>query len=448
IGTDAFQEIDTYGLTIPITKHNFLVRSAAELLEVIPLAFHIAESGRPGPVVIDVPKDVQLQECTFDKWPEFLPPTKQSILTKDKAVEIATMINASERPILFVGAGIIESKAEKQLLQIAEKNNIPVTSTLRGLGCFQPSHPLYLGMIGMHGTKYANQLIEEADLVIALGVRFDDRATGKVSEFCKNAKIIHVDIDKAEINKIKPSHISVNADIINFIETVEPYVVRDVRAQWLKEVNEKKKELPYVSAPDNDDVFHPLRIIREIASHVPSDTIISTDVGQHQMWVAMKYPFTKSRTFLSSGGLGTMGFGVPAGIGAALANPDKKVVCFSGDGSLLMNIQEMATIAEQKPNLAIVLFNNGYLGLVRQQQELFFGQKYIASQFQVIPDFAAIAKAFGITAIDLEKSVNPLQDLESALALQEPVFINVPIKYSENVFPMVPPGAANKTMID
>jgi acetolactate synthase-1/2/3 large subunit len=447
IGTDAFQEIDTYGLTIPITKHNFLVRSASELLEVIPLAFHIAESGRPGPVVIDVPKDVQQQECTFDAWPEFLAPVRQSVLTKDKAEEIAGMINASTRPIFFVGAGIIESKAEKQLLQLAEKNNIPVTSTLRGLGCFPPSHPLYLGMIGMHGTKYANQLIEEADLVIALGVRFDDRATGKVSEFCKNATIIHVDIDKAEINKIKPSHVSVNADILNFIELVAPNVVSDSRIQWLSEIKEKKNELPYVSAPDNGDPFHPLRIISEVAKNVPSDTIISTDVGQHQMWVAMKYPFTKSRTFLTSGGLGTMGFGVPAGIGAALANPDKKVVCFSGDGSLLMNIQEMATIAEQKPNLTIILFNNGYLGLVRQQQELFFGQKYIASQFHALPDFTVIAKGFGLTAIDLEKSDNPLQDLESALALKEPVFINVPIKYSENVFPMVPPGAANKTMI-
>ncbi len=447
IGTDAFQEIDTYGLTIPITKHNFLVRSASELLEVIPLAFHIAESGRPGPVVIDVPKDVQLQECTFDAWPEFLVPVRQNVLTKEKAEEIAGMINASARPIFFVGAGIIESKSENQLLRLAEKNNIPVTSTLRGLGCFPPSHPLYLGMIGMHGTKYANQLIEEADLVIALGVRFDDRATGKVSEFCKNATIIHVDIDKAEINKIKPSHVSVNADILNFIESVAPNVALDSRIQWLNEIKEKKNELPYVSAPDNGDPFHPLRIISEVAKNVPSNTIISTDVGQHQMWVAMKYPFTKSRTFLTSGGLGTMGFGVPAGIGAALANPDKKVVCFSGDGSLLMNIQEMATIAEQKPNLTIILFNNGYLGLVRQQQELFFGQKYIASQFHALPDFTVIAKGFGLTAIDLEKSDNPLQDLEKALALHEPVFINVPIKYSENVFPMVPPGAANKTMI-
>lgn len=449
MGTDAFQEIDTYGLTIPITKHNFLVRSASELLEVIPLAFQIAESGRQGPVVIDVPKDVQLQSCEFDEWPEFLDPIKiQVIFTEEKARRIAGMINVSERPILFIGGGIIESGAEKQLLQLAEKNNIPVTSTLRGLGCFPPSHPLYLGMIGMHGTKYSNILIEESDLVIALGVRFDDRATGKVSEFCRNAKIIHVDIDKAEINKIKPSEVSVNSDIIHFIEAIAPFVQSHDRSQWLDKIIKRKNEFPYVSAPDNGDPFHPLRIISEVAMAVPRDTIITTDVGQHQMWVAQAYPFTSSRTLLTSGGLGTMGFGVPAAIGAALSHPGKKVVCFSGDGSVLMNIQELATIADLKPNIAIILFNNGHLGLVRQQQELFFEQNYIASQFHVTPDFVAIAKGFGLMAIDLELSSSPLEDLEKALALQEPVFINVPIKHSENVFPMVPPGAANKTMLD
>ncbi len=447
MGTDAFQEIDTYGLTIPITKHNFLVRSAAELLEVIPLAFHIAESGRPGPVVIDVPKDVQMQECEFEQWPEFKPAQQYKLMPIETAHKIARMINNAIRPVLLVGAGIIESKSENLLLRLANKSNIPVTSTLRGLGCFPPTHPLYIGMIGMHGTKYANQLIEEADLVIALGVRFDDRATGKVSEFCKEAKIIHVDIDKAEINKIKSSHESVNTDITGFLESVNPHIETNSRSAWMERVRQKKKELPYIDAPENGDFFHPLSIIKAVASHVPSDSIITTDVGQHQMWVAMKYPITQSRTFLTSGGLGTMGFGVPVAIGAALANPQKKVVCFSGDGSLLMNIQELATIADLKPNIVILLFNNGYLGLVRQQQELFFGQKYIASQFQSIPDFTAIAKGFGLLAIDLEKSPDPQQELAKALTTTGPVFINVPIKYSENVFPMVPPGSANKTMI-
>lgn len=349
--------------------------------------------------------------------------------------------------LLLIGAGIIESKAEDLLLQLAERNSLPVTSTLRGLGCFPPKHSLYLGMIGMHGTKYANQLIEEADLVIALGVRFDDRATGLASEFCKNATIIHVDIDKAEINKIKPTHEGINADVRDFLEKINPLIEINSRVSWMSTVAQKVKELPYIKAPENGEFFHPLSIIDHVASQVPSDTIITTDVGQHQMWVAMKYPIVQSRSFPTSGGLGTMGFGVPVAIGAALANPKKKVVCFSGDGSFLMNIQELATISDLRPNITILLFNNGHLGLVRQQQELFFGQKYIASKFQSNSDFTAIAKGFGLLAIDLEKSQNPQQDLAKALKTSEPVFINVPILHTANVLPMVPPGGANRTMI-
>jgi acetolactate synthase-1/2/3 large subunit len=447
LGTDAFQEIDTYGLTIPITKHNFLVRSAKELLEVVPLAFEIAENGRPGPVVIDVPKDVQIQECEFDQWPTFKVTQQSRAMSANTARRMAARINKAARPILLVGAGIIESKSENLLLQLAQKNNIPVTATLRGLGCFPPTHHLYLGMIGMHGTKYANQLIEEADLVIALGVRFDDRATGQVSEFCKKAQIIHVDIDPSEINKIKPAHESVNADVSGFLEAINPLIEVNNRLTWMRSITQKMKELRYIEVSKNDDFFHPLSIIKEVATHVPSDTIITTDVGQHQMWVAMKYPITQSRTFLTSGGLGTMGFGVPTAIGAALANPHKKVVCFTGDGSFLMNIQELATIADLRPNITILLFNNGHLGLVRQQQELFFDQKYIASKFQSTPDYTKIAQGFGLLAIDLEKSQDPLQDLTQALQSKEPIFVNVPIKYTENVFPMVPPGGANHTMI-
>jgi acetolactate synthase-1/2/3 large subunit len=447
IGTDAFQEIDTYGLTIPITKHNFLARSAGELLEIIPEAFRIAESGRPGPVVIDVPRDVQLQEHTFEKWPDFHEKNIQDKIDKDNLSIIAGKINNSAQPVILYGAGIIESGSEELLLELAEKNNIPVASTLRGLGAFNPSHPLYLGMLGMHGTKYANQLTEQADLVIALGFRFDDRATGKVAEFCKNAQIIHVDIDKAEIGKIKPANLSINADLHTFLESVIPLAEVNSREEWINKVNSLREQMPYVKAPENGDVFHPLRIIDEVAAHVPDDTIITTDVGQHQMWVAMKYPFRRSRTFLTSAGLGTMGFGVPAALGAALANPGKKVVCFSGDGSFMMNMQEMATIAEEKPNMVILLFNNGYLGLVRQQQELFYDKKFIGSQFHALPDFTLIAKGFGIKAFDLSKEENPLTVLKNALKYNDPVFINIPINFSENVFPMVPPGAANKTMI-
>jgi acetolactate synthase I/II/III large subunit len=448
IGTDAFQEIDTYGLTIPITKHNFLVRSTSELPEIIIEAFHIAESGRPGPVVIDIPKNIQSEVCNIELMPEFKTPEKYDFIDDEKVDEIIKTINTAQKPLLFVGAGIIESKAEKLLYQLATRNNIPVTSTLRGLGCFPPNHHLYVGMIGMHGTKYANQLMEEADVVIALGVRFDDRATGKLNEFCQNATLIHVDIDKSEINKLKMAHLSIHASVKEVIRHIFPGIAENQRLSWLQEVELKKGELPYVEAPDNGYPFHPLRIIDKVASVVPENTIITTDVGQHQMWVAMKYPFSASRTFLTSGGLGTMGFGVPVAIGAALANPEKKVVCFSGDGSFLMNIQELATIAEQKCNIAIIIFNNGYLGLVRQQQELFFDQKYIGSKFHAIPDFAGIAKNFGILSVDLEKSEHPLDDLEQALNVEGPMLINVPIHYSENVFPMVPPGGVNKIMLD
>ncbi len=447
IGTDAFQEIDTYGLTIPVTKHNFLVRSAKDLLKVIPEAFCIAESGRPGPVVIDVPRDVQLQEVEFDEWPCFTEKKVRDNIDRTILKEIACEINNSLRPAILFGAGIIESGSEELLAELAEKNNIPVISTLRGLGAFDPSHPLYLGMVGMHGTKYANHITDQADLVLALGFRFDDRATGKASGFCRNARIIQVDIDKTEIGKIKAVHRHVNADLNAFLKAAIPLVNTDQRRDWIARVADIKDSMPYVKAPLNGDIFHPLRIIDEVAASVPEDTIITTDVGQHQMWVAMKYPFRRSRTFLTSGGLGTMGFGVPAAIGAALAWPGRKVVCFSGDGSFLMNIQEMATIAEQKPNLAILLFNNGYLGLVRQQQELFYEKKFIASEFQARPDYALIASGFGIISFDLEKESNPLDTLRNALKAEGPVFVNIPIDFSENVFPMVPPGSANSIMI-
>lgn len=448
IGTDAFQEIDTYGLTIPITKHNFLVRSTADLLKIIPEAFYIAESGRPGPVVIDVPKDVQTGFCNVESWPEFKSPVRDTEIDDSVIAQIAETITTAQKPLLFVGAGIIESGSEKLLFQLAAKNSIPVASTLRGLGCFPPDNPLFVGMIGMHGTRYANQLMEEADVVIALGVRFDDRATGKVNEFCKNAGIIHVDIDKSEINKIKSANLSVNADIRKTLQLIIPEIPVNKRAGWLREVEAMKSGFPYLQIPEDGDHFHPVRIIKEVAAMVPGDSIITTDVGQHQMWVAQAYPFSVSRTFLTSGGLGTMGFGVPVAIGAALANPSRKVICFSGDGSLLMNLQELATIAEQKCNVTIILFNNGYLGLVRQQQQLFYDQKYIGTRFDSSPDFAGIAENFGIRAYDLQYSQNPEKELEEALSHDEPVFINVPINYKENVFPMVPPGAANKIMID
>lgn len=447
IGTDAFQEIDTYGLTIPITKHNFLVRTVEELLTVIPEAFHIAESGRPGPVVIDIPKDIQQQSCTFEKWPEFKEISNAPAVSEKQAAEIAEMINGAQKPIILAGGGVNNEDPAGLLLQLAEYNNIPVTFTMRALGAFPPDHRLSLGMIGMHGTRYANALIEEADLVIALGARFDDRATGISKNFCAKSKIIHIDIDASEINKIKKATYSLTARAEEVLRKILPLIASDSRQQWLKEVDRVKTSMPYVSAPEDSDLFHPFNIISEVVHNVPNDAIISTDVGQHQMWVAQAWPFRKPRTFISSSGLGTMGFGVPAAIGAALANPDKKVVCFSGDGSILMNIQELVTMAENNLNITVLVFNNQSLGLVKQHQELFFKKNYMATQFEAKPDFCALAKAFGIGGVDLTKAPNPVKTLIEALAVKGPVLVNIPIDSSEIVLPMVKPGAPNKDMI-
>jgi acetolactate synthase-1/2/3 large subunit len=447
IGTDAFQEIDTYGLTIPITKHNFLVRTVEELLTVIPEAFHIAESGRPGPVVIDIPKDIQQQTCTFERWPEFKKTSNASTVSEKQAAKIAEMINSAQKPIILAGGGVNNEDSAGLLLQLAEHNNIPVTFTMRALGAFPPDHRLSLGMIGMHGTRYANALIEEADLVIALGARFDDRATGISKNFCAKSEIIHIDIDASEINKIKKATYSLTAGAEEVLKKILPMIASDSREQWLKEVENIKTSMPYVSAPENSDHFHPFNIISEVVHNVPDDAIISTDVGQHQMWVAQAWPFRKPRTFISSSGLGTMGFGVPAAIGAALANPDKKIVCFSGDGSILMNIQELVTMAENNLNITVLVFNNQSLGLVKQHQELFFKKNFMATQFEAKPDFCALAKAFGIDGVDLAEAPEPVKTLIEALAVKGPVLVNIPIDSSEIVLPMVKPGAPNKDMI-
>ena len=471
IGTDAFQEIDTYGLTIPITKHNFLVRSARELLDVLPMAFFLAESGRPGPVVIDVPKDVQLQEIEVKHWPAFTKPDQRRRPDVAVVAEVAALLNKAERPLLLVGAGVVESSAAAQIGRLVDKANMPLACTLRGLGILAPSHPLNLGMIGMHGTPYANRLMEEADLVLALGVRFDDRATGQVTSFCRSATLVHVDIDKAEINKVKSSHYSVQADIHSFLSAFLPLVAATERKAWCGMVAALKAGTAYPLRWDdgvshdgvsqvNDDFsrndlgrmddgcFEPISLIRRIAAMVPDNTLVSTDVGQHQMWVAQTYPFQTVRQFLTSGGLGTMGFGLPVAVGAALAHPDKLVLCFSGDGSLLMNIQELATLAETKTRVVVLLFNNGHLGLVRQQQALFYGKQYTASAFEVRPDFCGLATAFGIKAVDLSTSVDATADLKTAFACEGPVLVNIPIGADALVLPMVPPGGANQTMID
>ena len=447
IGTDAFQEVDTYGLTVPITKHNFFIRSIEELFTVIPEAFRIAEDGRPGPVLIDIPKNIQMQEYEFEQWPSPYTERYVSKYCDDVAIEkAAEMIGNSKKPIFYIGGGIVNSDAYDNIYKLARKNSIPVAATLMALGSFPCNDFLYLGMLGMHGAKYTNMLMDEADLVIALGVRFDDRATGNVTKFCPNAKIIHVDIDAAEINKIKTVDLSILGDLNYILENILSKIEEDSRSEWMKEVREYKEKYPF-TLPDESDVLHPINLIRYVSSIVAEDSIITTDVGQHQMWTAQAYPFKKPRTLLTSGGLGTMGFGLPAAIGAALANPDKEVICFSGDGSILMNIQELATLADLKLNVKVLIMNNGHLGLVRQQQQMFYSEHYIASKFATNPDFAAISRGFGVNACDLSKEKDPIAALKAILSIPGSYVVDIPIRNDENVLPIVPPGSGNTNMI-
>lgn len=446
IGTDAFQEVDTYGLTIPITKHNFLVHSAKELFNIIPEAFNIAKEGRPGPVVIDIPKNVQTEVVEFESWPTITFKKEKNCIDNLKLSLIAEEINNSKKPVLYIGGGILLSNSNNDILKLAEKNSIPIASTLMALGSIPYNHKLNLGMFGMHGAPYSNNIVNNADLILAFGVRFDDRATGNISKFSPNAKIIHIDIDAAEINKIKKAFISLNADIKEVLAVLLPMIEYNKRESWINEIEIMKKEYPFPE-PNKENTMHPINIIKSIGNLLSKDAIIVTDVGQHQMWTAQAYPFRKPKTLLTSGGLGTMGFGLPAAIGAALVNPNKDIVCFSGDGSILMNIQELATLADYNLNIKIIILNNGHLGLVRQQQELLYKKNYIASKFISSPDFSLIAEGFNIKGYNLESATDPIEALANILSSKGPAVINIPINPDENVFPIVPPGSGNTEMI-
>jgi acetolactate synthase I/II/III large subunit len=446
IGTDAFQEVDTYGLTVPITKHNFLVGSARELLEVIPEAFRLAASGRPGPVLVDIPKDVQNERIEVSEWPE--PGRRDPVPEADPASieRAAAMINEAQRPILYLGGGVVHSGAAVQSVELAEKASLPTVMTLMALGAMPVDHALSLGMLGMHAARCTNLALEECDLLIAVGARFDDRATGKVSAFCPNAKIIHVDIDRSELDKIKTAHVGIRGDVKQVLDKLLPQVKASLRKNWLSRVGELKAACP-LQMPGVDDPRTPYGLIRAVADCLDDDAIIATDVGQHQMWVAQAYPLRRPNQWLTSGGLGTMGFGLPAAIGAAMAQPEKTVVCFTGDGSILMNIQELATAAEEGVNVKVVLMNNASLGLVFQQQTMFYGQRIFSSKFKGEPDFLKIAEGFGWQTLDLDTANDPKAALAAALSVRGPVFIHASIDRHEQVLPMVAPGAANKDMI-
>ncbi len=446
IGTDAFQEVDTYGMSIPITKHNFLVRQARDLLRIIPEAFSIATSGRPGPVLIDIPRDVQLEMVYFADWPEIgerEPVPAYFDADLDTAVE---MLNAARRPILWVGGGVVASGAGQEMQALAERMSMPVTSTLMGLTVMPYDHSLCMGMLGMHAQRHTNMAMEACDLILAAGVRFDDRATGKVQEFCPQAKVIHIDIDHSELDKLRPASLAILGDVREVVRALLPKVAGVERREWLGYIEALKQTFPS-RIPEQGGHASPQELIRRVGELAGEGAIVVTDVGKHQMWTAQSYPFTPGTGWLTSGGLGTMGFGLPTAIGAALAAPERKVVCVSGDGSLLMNIQEMATAAEQGVDVTVILMNNACLGLVHQQQELFFKANYFSSIYDVNVDFGLIASGFRWKTWDLAGAADPDAVLAEALAHRGPTLIHVPVDRDEKVWPMVPPGAANRTML-
>ena len=447
IGTDAFQEVDINGITLPITKNNYVVREVRDLASIIQEAFYIARTGRPGPVLIDLPKDVQLAQTEF-KYPEKVnlnryKPTFSGHIQQIKAA--AQEISKAKKPVIYAGGGVISSNASSELRDLAFQANIPVTTTLMGLGTFPETHPLSLGMLGMHGTTYANYAISAADLIIALGVRFDDRVTGKLSEFGSQAKIIHIDIDPAEIGKNVLVDIPIVGDLKKVLKKINEIIDKKENTEWLETIKDWKRKYPLKY--ENNQELKPQYIIEEVYKISEGKAVIVTDVGQHQMWAAQYYQYTMPRTFISSGGLGTMGYGLPAAIGAKIGCPNKTVICISGDGSFQMNLQELATAVNNYLTIIVIIMNNKYLGMVRQWQELFFNKRYSSTALAENPNFVKLIEAYGGTGIRVNKKQELYPALEKALSLNKFVLIDCIIPEKENVFPMVSPGSAIDQMM-
>jgi acetolactate synthase-1/2/3 large subunit len=447
IGTDAFQEVDISGITLPITKNSYIARDVKDLARIVQEAFYIARTGRPGPVLIDFPKDIQSAQTEF-KYPEsvslnsYKPTFKGNIKQIKAAVQ---EIKKAKKPIVYAGGGVISSNAFPELKDFVLKTNIPITTTLMGLSCFPETHPLSLGMLGMHGTAYANYAVSAADLIIALGARFDDRITGKLDEFASKAKIIHVDIDPAEVGKNISVDIPIVGDIKNILKKLNEYVHKKKETEWLKTVEDFKKKYPLKYS--NNKELKPQYIMETINKISKDNTIIVTSVGQHQMWAAQYYQYTEPRSFISSGGLGTMGYGFPAALGAKMGCPEKTVICISGDGSFQMNQQEIATAINNNLAITVIIMNNGFLGMVRQWQEFFFDKRYAETTLNGNPDFAKLVEAYGGTGIRVNKKQELYPALEKALSLDKFVLIDCLVPKEENVFPMVSPGSPISKMI-
>jgi acetolactate synthase-1/2/3 large subunit len=452
LGTDAFQEVDVLGITMPIVKHSFLVRRATDIAHVVNEAFRIAATGRPGPVVIDLPKDVTVAQV----GPIALAPGSTASDPEDhehdpapdaRAISRAVeLIERSERPVIYAGGGVVSAKAVAEFRAFVEATGVPVVHTLKGLGALPADHEQFLGMLGMHGLKHANLAVQECDLLIAIGARFDDRVTGKVASFAPHAKIIHLDIDASEFGKVRKPDVAIAGDLKRTLPRL--HVQPERLVEWRSRCEVMRCEHAWDYDAPGDGVYAP-RMIRDLslAAGDDDDVYITCDVGQHQMWVAQHYRFRHPRQHLTSGGLGTMGFGLPAAIGAQLARPEATVINITGDGSVMMNIQELATIKRYDLPVKIVLFDNQALGMVRQWQELFFSKRYSEIDLSDNPDFARVAEAFGLRALRVDRAEQVSGAIDQILNDPGPLFVHVPIDPLANVWPLVPPGASNAEML-
>jgi len=445
IGTDAFQELDVFGLTMPIVKHSFLARRVEDLPEMVREAFRIAREGRPGPVLIDLPKDVQMADASH--LPDHVPAAVDPVPAPADArlAEALAAIAGAEKPVIYGGGGIALADAVDAFRQFVEATRIPTVLTLRALGALPGNHPQFLGMLGMHGTRAANMAVQEADLLVVVGARFDDRATGKLAEFAPFARVVHLDADAYEISKLRGADIAIPGDVAAGLRTLS--AARSTCEEWRKRCAGNRERHGFRYDAPGSDIYAPA-LLKRLTEVAPADTIVACDVGQHQMWVAQHCKFGHPRNHLTSGALGTMGFGLPAAMGAQFACPDRTVVLVSGDGSFMMNVQELATIARCRLPVKIVLLDNSALGMVRQWQELFFAERYSEIDLSDNPDFAALAQVFGIPARRIELRNQVDDALAELLAQPGPALLHVAIDIKANVWPLVPPNHANSSMLD
>ncbi|MEB0953065.1 acetolactate synthase 2 catalytic subunit [Citrobacter sedlakii] len=442
IGTDAFQEVDVLGLSLACTKHSFLVQSLEELPRIMAEAFDIARSGRPGPVLVDIPKDIQLASGALE--PYFTTVESEAAFPHAEVEQARTMLAQAQKPMLYVGGGVGMAQAVPALREFLATTQMPVTCTLKGLGAVEADYPYYLGMLGMHGTKAANFAVQECDLLIAIGARFDDRVTGKLNTFAPHASVIHMDIDPAELNKLRQAHVALQGDLNALLPALQQPVNIDA---WCQRNAELRAEHGWRYDHPGDAIYAPL-LLKQLSERKPANCVVTTDVGQHQMWSAQHMTYTRPENFITSSGLGTMGFGLPAAVGAQVARPNDTVICISGDGSFMMNVQELGTVKRRQLPLKMVLLDNQRLGMVRQWQQLFFAERYSETTLTDNPDFLMLASAFGIPGQHITRKDQVEAALDTLLNSEGPYLLHVSINELENVWPLVPPGASNSEMLE